>query len=211
MCKGTIAQKIPAILNSASEAGIWNLLFVIFGFPTETKAEWRNTLDFLGSIHDSVHALSRSRFILLEGSQVFCNPQRYGIKRIIDRPQRDPVSIAYDYEVTEGLTQEEAEAMFQENLARLSGLGRSPWFGQFREHMLLFASRQEMRKESDRAVWGHRRQSSSQSLPRALSGDIHRPERAGGFCSRQTSSAQLLDTGRNQTTANQCPGCFHSR
>ncbi len=140
MCKGTIAQEIPGTLKSASEAGIWNLLFVIFGFPTETKAEWQNTLDFLGSIRDSVHALSRSRFILLEGSQVFCNPQRYGIKRIIDRPQRDPVSIAYDYEVTEGLTQEEVTAMFQESLARLSGLGRSPWFGQFREHMLLFAS-----------------------------------------------------------------------
>ena len=148
MCKGTIAQKIPAILNSASEAGIWNLLFVIFGFPTETKAEWRNTLDFLGSIHDSVHALSRSRYVLLEGSQVFCNPQRYGIKRIIDRPRRDPVSIAYDYEVTEGLTQEEVAVMFQESLARLSGLGRSQWFGQFREHMLLFASRERNDKRT---------------------------------------------------------------
>jgi anaerobic magnesium-protoporphyrin IX monomethyl ester cyclase len=146
MCKGTTAQKIPAILNAAREAGIWNLLFLIFGFPTETKAEWLGTLDFLGSIHDSVHALSRSRFILLEGSPVFCNPQRYGIKRIIDRPQRDPVSIAYDYEVTEGLTQEEAAAMFQESLARLSGLGRSPWFGQFREHMLLFASERNDKK-----------------------------------------------------------------
>ena len=71
MRKGTNAQKIAAILNSASEAGIWNLLFLIFGFPTETKAEWLGTLDFLESIRESVHALSRSRFILLEGSQVF--------------------------------------------------------------------------------------------------------------------------------------------
>jgi anaerobic magnesium-protoporphyrin IX monomethyl ester cyclase len=148
MSKGTTAQKIPAVLNSAGQAGIWNLLFLIFGFPTETKAEWLGTLDFLESIGDSVHALSRSRFILLEGSQVFCNPQRYGIKRIIDRSQRDPVSIAYDYEVTEGLTQEEAAVMFRESLARLSGFGRSPWFGQFREHMLLFASRQDNEKRT---------------------------------------------------------------
>jgi radical SAM superfamily enzyme YgiQ (UPF0313 family) len=146
MCKGTVAQNIPAILNSAAEAGIWNLLFIIFGFPTETRDEWRSTLDFLGSIRESVHALSRSRFILLEGSDVFANPRRYGIKRIIDRPQRDPVSIAYDYEVTEGLTQQEAAAMFHESLAELSGIGRSPWFGQFREHMLLFASRQDDEK-----------------------------------------------------------------
>ncbi len=142
MRKGTIAQKIPAILNSAREAGVWNLLFLIFGFPTETRAEWQSTLDFIKSCQESVHALSRSRFILLEGSDVFVNPERYGIKRIIDRPQRDPVSIAYDYEVTEGLTQQEAAVMFQESLARLSGIGRSPWFGQFRDHMLLFASRE---------------------------------------------------------------------
>ncbi|MGO9021129.1 MAG: B12-binding domain-containing radical SAM protein [Syntrophobacteraceae bacterium] len=142
MRKGTIAQKIPAILNSAREAGIWNLLFLIFGFPTETKAEWQSTLDFVGSCRESVHALSRSRFILLEGSDVFVNPDRYGVKRIIDRVRRDPVSIAYDYEVTEGLTREEVEVMFQESLARLTGIGCSPWFGQLRDHMLLFASRE---------------------------------------------------------------------
>ncbi|MFZ0942661.1 MAG: radical SAM protein [Syntrophobacteraceae bacterium] len=142
MRKGTSAQKIPAILNSAREAGVWNLVFSIFGFPTETRAEWQGTLDLLESCKESVHALSRSRFILLEGSDVFLNPERYGVKRIIDRPQRDPVSIAYDYQVSEGLTQEEAEVMFKDSLSRLSGIGRSPWFGQFRDHMLLFASRQ---------------------------------------------------------------------
>jgi radical SAM superfamily enzyme YgiQ (UPF0313 family) len=142
MRKGTIAQKIPPILNSAKEAGVWNLLFLMFGFPTETKAEWQSTLDFIESCRESVHALSRSRFILLKGSDAFVNPERYGVKRVIDRPQRDPVSIAYDYEVTEGLTQEEVAVMFQESLARLSGIGRSPWFGQFRDHMLLFASRE---------------------------------------------------------------------
>jgi len=144
MCKGTNAQEIAAIINSAGKAGIWNLLFLIFGFPTESRAEWRSTLDFLDSCRESVHALSRSRFVLLEGSEVFLNPQRFGIKRIIDRPRRDPVSIAYDYEVTEGLTQKEVEAMFQEDSARLPAMGRSPWFGQFREHMLLYASGEEL-------------------------------------------------------------------
>jgi len=142
MRKGTSAQEIPAILNSAREAGVWNLVFSIFGFPTETRAEWQGTIDLLESCKESVDALSRSPFILLEGSDVFLNPKRYGVKRIIDRSQRDPVSIAYDYQVSEGLTQEEAAVMFKDSLSRLSGIGRSPWFGQFRDHMLLFASRQ---------------------------------------------------------------------
>lgn len=141
MKKGTKAQDIAAILDTAAETGIWNLLFLIFGFPTETKEEWQSTLDFLESGRESVHAVSRSRFILLEGSRVFLDPRSYAITRITDRPLRDPVSIAYDYEVSEGLTQEEAESMFKESSARLSGMGRSPWFGSFREHMLLFASR----------------------------------------------------------------------
>jgi radical SAM superfamily enzyme YgiQ (UPF0313 family) len=141
MCKGTDAKEIAATLAFSARAGVWNLVFLIFGFPTETRAEWLDTMDFVESCRDSIHALSRSRFILLEGSQVFRKPHRYGIKRIMDRPERDPVSIAFDYEVSEGLTQEEAADMFRESLARLSGVGRSPWFGQFREHMLLFASR----------------------------------------------------------------------
>ena len=140
MCKGTNAKKIGTILDSARKAGVWNLVFLIFGFPTETGAEWLATLDFLDACRESVHALSRSRFVLLEGSDVFLNPERYGIRRVIDRPHRDPVSIAYDYQVKEGLSQEEVSVMFEQSLARLSGIGRSPWFGQFREHMLLFAS-----------------------------------------------------------------------
>ncbi|HYA43352.1 MAG TPA: B12-binding domain-containing radical SAM protein [Syntrophobacteraceae bacterium] len=140
MCKGTNAKDTATILDSARKVGIWNLLFLIFGFPTETGAEWLGTLDFLEACRESVHALSRSRFVLLEGSDVFSNPQRYGIKRVIDRPERDPVSIAYDYEVTQGLTQQEVLEMFHQSQARLSEIGRSPWFGHFREHMLLFAS-----------------------------------------------------------------------
>jgi hypothetical protein len=58
----------------------------------------------------------------------------------MDRPQRDPVSIAYDYEVSEGLGVEEAAVLFKQSLPRLSKMERSPWFGQLREHMLLYAS-----------------------------------------------------------------------
>lgn len=141
MRKGTKADAVGDILTSAQAAGIWNLIFIIFGFPTETRAEWQSTLDFLDRYGECVDALSKSRFVLLEGSRVFLEPHRYGITRIIDRPQRDPVSIAYDYEVVEGLTQAEATAEFEIILPRLSRVGRSPWFGQFREHMLLYASR----------------------------------------------------------------------
>lgn len=141
MGKGTDPAEVKTILEGAHAAGIWNLLFVMFGFPTETSSEWHATLDFLDSCRTCAQALSRSRFLLLEGSKVFLDPQRYGISRIIERPQRDPVSIAYDYEVSEGLGLEEADALFKRSLPRLSGIERSRWFAQLREHMLLYASR----------------------------------------------------------------------
>jgi radical SAM superfamily enzyme YgiQ (UPF0313 family) len=140
MGKGTDPAEVKTILDCAHAAGIWNLLFVMFGFPTETSSEWHATLDFLDSCRECAQALSRSRFLLLEGSRVFRDPQRYGISRIMDRPQRDPVSIAYDYEVSEGLGVEEAAVLFKQSLPRLSKMERSPWFGQLREHMLLYAS-----------------------------------------------------------------------
>ncbi|MHC1727205.1 MAG: radical SAM protein [Syntrophobacteraceae bacterium] len=141
MRKGTETETAGSLLASAHAAGIWNLIFIIFGFPTETNSEWQSTLGFLERHGAHIDALSKSRFVLLEGSNVFLKPGRYRITRILDRPQRDPVSIAYDYEVAEGLTQAEATAEFEKTLPRLSTIGRSPWFGQFREHMLLYASR----------------------------------------------------------------------
>ena len=140
MRKGTKIEEISRALDTAHEAGIGNLAFVLFGFPTETKSEWRDTLHLLELNRDRIDALSKSQFVLLEGSDVFLNPARYGISRIIDRPLRDPVSIAYDYEVTEGLSQEEARTEMRETLPLLASIGRSPYFGQFRDHLLIFAS-----------------------------------------------------------------------
>ncbi len=59
----------------------------------------------------------------------------------MDRPKRDPVSIAYDYEVAEGLSQAKVAEKFEKSLPVLAEVGRSRYFGQFREHMLLFAAK----------------------------------------------------------------------
>jgi radical SAM superfamily enzyme YgiQ (UPF0313 family) len=140
MRKGTKVEEVSRVLEAAHGAGIWNLAFVLFGFPTETKAEWRSTLRLLESCRDRIDALSKSQFVLLEGSDIFSRPERYGISRIIDRPQRDPVSIAYDYEMAEGLSQDEATDEMRENLPLLASIGRSPYFGRFRDHLLICAS-----------------------------------------------------------------------
>lgn len=141
MGKGTRAETVGKVLDASHRAGVWNLIFVLLGFPTETETEWRNTLDFLERHRAGLDAVSKSQFVLLEGSRVFLTPGEYGITRVIDRPQRDPVSIAYDYEAARGISLPDATRKFRETLPALAGLGRSPYFGQFREHMLIYAAR----------------------------------------------------------------------
>lgn len=140
MGKGVRAERAGRILTFALHAGVWNLVFLLFGFPTETEAEWEETLRFLEKYREAVHAVSKSRFVLLAGSKVMKDPEKYGITRVLERPERDLVSIAYDYRVRSGLTQEEVRRRFQEQLPRLERVGKSPHFGIFRDHLLLHAS-----------------------------------------------------------------------
>jgi len=140
MRKGTRVADVGRALCNAHDAGIWNLVFLMFGFPSETKAEWEATLQFLEAHKDSIDALSKASFVLLPGSEVFKHPDRYGITCIIDRPHRDPVSVAYDYEVGRGLAQPEVQALYEQHLHALGQYGRSPYFGSYRDHMLIHAA-----------------------------------------------------------------------
>jgi len=140
MKKGTRFQDADRVLIEADRAGIWNLVFLLFGFPSETREEWDQTLDFIERRRAQIAALSKSRFVLLAGSEVFRRPEEHHIVEIMDRPERDPISIAYDYRVSQGLSQEEVAALYKEARARLDRCGRSPHGGLFRDHLLIQAS-----------------------------------------------------------------------
>ena len=140
MRKGTRVADIDRTLRNAHDVGIWNLVFLMFGFPSETRAEWEATLQFIEAHKNSIDALSKATFVLLPGSEVFNNPARYGITRIIDRPHRDPISVAYDYEVSRGMAQSEAQGLYEQHLPALGQYGRSPYVGLYRDHLLIHAA-----------------------------------------------------------------------
>lgn len=148
MGKGTHLEDMERLLADARDAGIWNLLFLLFGFPSETREEWEDTLRFLERHRDSIDALSKSSFVLLAGSEIIRHPQRYAITGILDRAERDPVSVAFDYAVSEGLSQKEVQKIYGEQAEILSCYGRSPHFGVFRDHLLLHASLGKRARES---------------------------------------------------------------
>ena len=66
-------------------------------------------------------------------------PERFHITRVLDRTDRDPVSVAFDYEGSDGPTQAEARRFYEERMPYLNRFGRSPFFPRYRDHMLVHA------------------------------------------------------------------------
>ncbi len=100
-------EEIKAILDTLKKADIHIHLFVIFGFPTETRNEARQTLDFLLKNRDLYDNCSIQPFCLEEGTVIFNNPDKFGISRIDKESKCMGKRLGYRYEVSEGMTQEE--------------------------------------------------------------------------------------------------------
>jgi anaerobic magnesium-protoporphyrin IX monomethyl ester cyclase len=107
MEKGITKETAAEVCRNVYEAGIWNHLYVFFGFPTETRAEAQETIDFLLSNKNIIHSFNIDTFILLKGSPMMKCPERYGISGIDAGPDTD-FSLAYNYTVSSGLTSSEA-------------------------------------------------------------------------------------------------------
>ena len=144
MEKGTNAADMSVVLESARRCGIMNLVFVMFGFPGETEEEFLKTISFLEQHRQAVSALSKGTFVLLEGSRIYKNPERYGIKGLcppISSGQgHDGLAIpAINYQVSSGLGPDEARRLYKRYLKRIEGIGLSPRLGAYRDHLLLLA------------------------------------------------------------------------
>jgi len=140
MRKGQRLEDVERILGESHEAGIWNLVFLLFGFPTETAEEWDATLDLLRRHGGHIDALSASRFVLTPGSRIHEEPEAFHVRLLPERSYRDPVSTGCAYEATRGLTPEEILARFQGQRGFLETFGRSGHLGVFRDHLLVKAA-----------------------------------------------------------------------
>lgn len=83
MNKGTKVEDIARILKHTRKIGFNNHLFMIQGFPTETKKEIRHDIKFLQTHHSSAHL---HPFVLVHGSFIFHHPKKFAIKALKRRP-----------------------------------------------------------------------------------------------------------------------------
>ncbi len=108
MEKGTQLDTMSRILLESTGAGIWNHTFFFFGFPGETIDDAQETVNFIYKHQQAIHSASPGAFVLERYAPVHRFPETYGVRRILEDPDKD-LAIYFDYEVETGMDEKMAE------------------------------------------------------------------------------------------------------
>lgn len=141
MQKGTTVEEVSRVLRNAHDAGIRNHCYVIIGFPTETRAEAYETMQFLEDNRNYISQIHRGTFTLDETSPVAVNPAAYGITSMWQRTE-SLVPRPLGYESPLGMSQDDARKVFSSFLPFLRAFNPySRCLGSYRDHALLIYSK----------------------------------------------------------------------
>ncbi len=139
MRKGTKVEQMEQVLRAAAQAGIMNLVFILFGFPSETEEEFLATVELLLRNRRYIHAVCKGTFVLCEGSYIHRCPEEFAITNIHEKADFGPTNRLLDFDVTHGLSPRQADELLNKHLAEIQTIGLSPRFGNYRDHLLLMA------------------------------------------------------------------------
>lgn len=78
--KGTSVEAVRRIVRDAHQAGISNLLMLIFGLPTSRDEDFEATMDLLDDLIDSVDALTCSSFQLYDRTPFAAGARDFGLQ-----------------------------------------------------------------------------------------------------------------------------------
>ncbi|MFA5411392.1 MAG: radical SAM protein [Candidatus Omnitrophota bacterium] len=143
MRKGTDPVTIKKVLKNFHRVKIKNNLQFFIGFPTETRQEAYQTLNFIlknKAIIDSVSL--GGTFQLFEDAFIFKMAEKYGIDKIY-RKNRDNLELQFAYRVKSGMSPREARKiapLFRAQLNSFYPFSCMFPTPNFNEHRLLFSS-----------------------------------------------------------------------
>jgi len=124
MRKGTKVDIVQKVLSESRQAGIKNIVFIMFGFPGEDEASFIDTMDFLRSNCKNVDIVSASVFGLQKGSYVYAHPEEFGVFGI--REHATPLGESISYKVMEGLSEKQTKVMKEDFAKELRELNQLP-------------------------------------------------------------------------------------
>ncbi len=113
MCKGIDPDESMELVRRVRRAGISVTLYVMVGFPTETREEARATLDTILANQDAIQEVSVRVFYLDERSEVFKRAKEFEIVEVFPDPEAD-LQVYYDFRTGEGMSRREAREAYLE-------------------------------------------------------------------------------------------------
>ncbi len=135
MKKNTNGKDVSGVLQSSHQAGIKNVVYIMFGFPSETKEEFLDTISFLKENETSIDLVSTSIFGLQHGTYVYNHPEQFGIKKIVEK-ERTLLGPKISYDISSGLTAEEVKKLVKGYKLTIEKINKYPrMMNYFREHM----------------------------------------------------------------------------
>ena len=136
MQKGTNPEDVVEVLSNSKKAGIKNVLYIMFGFPTETKEEFLDTINFLKSNQENIDLISTSTFGLQKGTPIYNHPEQFNVTEIKET-KRTVLEAKISYQISSGLSQEEIKQLKKNHKNTLEKINKYPKeMNFFREHLL---------------------------------------------------------------------------
>lgn len=133
--KGTNKHDIKHVLENSHNIGIKNIVYMMVGFPTETRKEFLETIDFLKNNEKNIDLVSFSVFGLQKNTFIYNNPEKFGIIKITEE-KRTVLEPKISYETSKGLSQKEANKLrdnYKKTIEKINKYPKTMNF--FREHM----------------------------------------------------------------------------
>ncbi|XUW99543.1 MAG: PqqD family peptide modification chaperone [Dehalogenimonas sp.] len=102
MNKGITTDTAQTVCRNVHGAGIWNHLYVMFGFPGETIQEAQDTISFLLDHKSTISSFHTDNFSLERGMIIEREPERFGVT--VEKNRMNDFSIAYSYSLSQGIS-----------------------------------------------------------------------------------------------------------
>lgn len=81
MNKGTTVDTIQRIIEDSYEIGLYNHLYYICGFPTETKEDFEMTYNFIKNNSFRISSIAKHYFILDKNAYIYSNLEKFNIDK----------------------------------------------------------------------------------------------------------------------------------
>jgi len=100
---------VEKVMETVNAQNIQPVTYMMFGFPTETKKEIEESLDFFMKLKKQYNCAinSASVFNLVPGTAVFDNPEEYKITKVYTNTKKASQGYGFEYDISEGLSRKE--------------------------------------------------------------------------------------------------------